>query len=89
MARNPNNLCVVTIGMDCFTLPMTDGLRLVEIMSGAQPVEPNYSRAPVTYEPRPSFGEVGLKAIRADQLITPRQPAGRTGPLPSTVTKGA
>lgn len=72
LARKPQQLCVVAIGIDYFVMPMADGVRLVEIMGRAAPVERQYLSPRDRYVLREDRDtRVELAAVRADQIIAP------------------
>ena len=75
-ARKPQKLCVVTIGCDQYLLPMTDGVRLVGIMTTAVPVSRQYV-SPERYETSTRDLRVEMAAVRADQIVGPRSSSRR------------
>jgi hypothetical protein len=63
-------MCVVTIGLDEYLLPAAAGLKVAELMQGAQPVRSEYVSG-VGYEYSPDhepMREVSWKAIKPAQV---------------------
>ncbi|HEY1503200.1 MAG TPA: hypothetical protein VGF92_02810 [Stellaceae bacterium] len=81
--KKQHPICVVTIGIEHFVLPMDDGLKLVGIVSRAIPVKPSYQ----TYEHGlrwklcdADMHRAQLAAIRPSDIETPEQVQGSASP---------
>lgn len=68
-------MCCVTIGFESLTMPVADGLRVVELLQRATWMTLHYSNRGITYEPREDNIDVRLELLSADQLHAPRMAA--------------
>lgn len=71
MAKKPLQFCVVQIGIDGFLMSLPDGMKMVEIMTRALPVERSYGGdALCTYKVDHSAGPppVSLHVLRPGEL---------------------
>lgn len=85
----PKQLCAVRIGIDTFILPMNDGLKIVDIMSRARPVEQLFERH-IKYrlKSRDDLNRVDLTLVRSSEIVCEDEPPQRRKPLLLPAPKG-
>lgn len=74
----PQQSCVVTIDHYSYVMPMANGLKLVDIMAKAAPIERTYASGRKKWVLRtPSAVEVGCELIRHDDIELVKVPSAR------------
>lgn len=76
MTKRPQQSCVVTIDFKSYIMPMADGLKLVDILAKAAPIERTYARDRKKWVLRtPSAVEVGCQLVRPEEVEVAKAPA--------------
>ena len=89
MSRKPTPLCVVRLGHVDYLMSMADGLRVVELLARARPVERDYRQRSPIWRQRTDRISVELTGLQADQIISTPDPAARAVPPSLTETDHA
>lgn len=86
--RASPQIAAVTVGIDHYLLPMTDALKLVEIMGRARPVERTYDARP-RWRLREADGlnRVELSLVHERDIISTPTPPARLLALPAPTQK--
>lgn len=71
--------CCVTIGFESLTMPLADGLRVVELLQRATWMTRHYSCRGITYEPKTAQIPIQLDVLSDDRLHAPRTAAAGEG----------
>lgn len=78
MTKRPQQSCVVTIGHYSYVMPMGHGLKLVDIMAKAAPIERTYASGRRKWVLRtPSVVEVACELVRPDDIEFVEVPPAR------------
>lgn len=78
MTKRPQQSCVVTIGHYSYVMPMAAGLKLVDIMAKAAPIERTYESGRKKWVLRtPSAVEVGCELVRPEDIEFVKIPPAR------------